>query len=77
MRFETSRTDYLSDSALRYTSSCNAIDLGIECDFVCQDETVECATNCGKNSSGPAVIECEEKCYNDQFVCLNGDVTFK
>ena len=75
MRFETSRTDYLADSTFRYNSSCNAIELGIECDSVCRDEAVECVTNCGRNSSDPVVIECKYKCYNDNFGCLNGELT--
>ena len=73
MRSETARKDYLADAALRYNSSCNAIELGDECDLFCRDETVECASNCGRNSSDPVVIECKEKCYNDQFVCMNGE----
>ena len=75
MRSETTQTDHLTNSGLRFNDSCNAIDLGIECELVCWNESVQCGYDCGRNSSDLAVLECKENCIHNQFICVDGEFT--
>ena len=75
IRSETAQTDHLTNSGLRFNNSCNAIDLGIECELVCWNESVDCGFSCGRNSSDPVVRECKEKCIHEQFIYVDGRFT--
>ena len=75
MRSETAWTDFLTNDGPRFNDSCNAIDLGMECELVCRNESVQCSYDCGRNSSDPAVQECKENCIHDQSLCIDGELT--